>query len=186
MARKKKLPWSKAQLTVLHECWKASANRREFLAKISKKLPEIPSPIAWSLVRKLSRTDREWQMTARQKEREREERRAAKERLHQDRLKRRTERQQAQEWREQRTTLKEALDESYAAKISDKIGADFFFCSDMRQYVCRLACIFRVFSDSHVYGFSHGGPCDKCERMDEHIPVLQEIVRRSPNEKQKS
>jgi hypothetical protein len=181
MARKK-MPWSKTQLAALHECWKAARNRQEFLALVSEK----PPPLAWSLVRKLSRTDREWQMTARQKERDREERKLAKERMRQERLKRRDERQRAQEWREQRGTLRVGLKESHAKRVAKEIGTDFFFCPDVRQYVCRLSCIFRVFSENDMYGFSHGGPCEKCERMDEHIPVLEKIIGRPSDEKQKS
>lgn len=184
MARKK-MPWSKAQLTALHELWKTARSRQEFLAAVSEKLPGIPPPIAWSLVRKLSRTDREWQMTARQKERDKEERKLAKERARQERLKRRDERQKAQEWRDQRSVLRTSLKTSHAKRVAKEIGTDFFFCPDVRQHVCRLSCVFRVFSETDLYGFSHGGPCEKCERMDEHIPVLERIIGRPSDEKQK-
>lgn len=185
MARKK-IPWTKVQLTTLHECWKATRNRQECLDLVAKKLPEIPPPLAWSLVRKLSRSDREWQMTARQKDRDRDERKLAKERSRQDRLKKREERQRNQEWKEQRGTIRTTLKDSHAHGIIAEIGADFFFCPDVRQYVCRLSCIFRVFSEHDTYGFSHGGLCEKCDCMDEHLPALEEIIRRSSNEGQKS
>lgn len=185
MARKK-MPWTKAQLTTLHECWKAARNRQECLDLVAKKLPEIPPPVAWSLVRKLSHSDREWQMTARQKDRDRDERKLAKERAQQDRLKRREERQRTQEWKEQRETLRTTLKESHVPSIVKEVGTDFFFCTDVRQYVCRLSCIFRVFSEHGTYGFSHGGPCEKCERMDEYIPILEEITGRPSDEEQES
>jgi len=183
---KKKIPWTKAQLTTLHECWKAARNRKECLKLVSEKLPEILPPVAWSLVRKLSRSDREWQMTARQKERERDERRATKERVHQDRLKRREERQLTEEWKEQRGNLRMMLKESHAVPIAKEVGTDFFFCPDVCQHVCRLSCIFRVFSEHEMFGFLHGGPCEKCERMDEYIPVLEKITRRKDNERQET
>jgi len=186
MARKKKLPWSKAQLATLHECWKAARNRQECLDLVAKKLPEIPPPVAWSLVRKLSLSDREWQMTARQKDRDRDERKLAKERTRQERLKRRDERQKVHEWREQREILRTTLKESYTKYIAEEIGTDFFFCPDVRQYICRLSCIFRVFSDHDKSGFSHGGFCEKCERMDEYIPTLEKIIGRANHEEQKS
>jgi hypothetical protein len=185
MARKK-TPWSKAQLATLHKCWKEAGSRQEFLTLVSERLAEIPPPVAWSLVRKLSRSDREWEMTARQKERDKEERRLAKERHRQDRLRRRDERQKVQQWKEQREVIRKLLSDAYADLIAKAVGMDFFFCPDMRQHVCRLTCVFRVFSGEGTYGFSHGGPCEKCERMDEHIPALEEILRRPTDEKQKS
>jgi hypothetical protein len=181
---KKKIPWTKAQLATLHECWKTARNRKECLKLVSEKLPEIPPPVAWSLVRKLSRSDREWQMTARQKERERDERRTTKERVRQDRLKRREERQLTEEWKEQRGKLRTELKESHATCVAKEVGTDFFFCPDVRQHICRLSCIFRVFSEREMLGFLHGGPCEKCERMDEYIPVLEKIIRRQNDERQ--
>lgn len=186
MPRKKKIPWTKAQLTVLHECWKASHDRRECFALIARRIPEMPPPIAWSLVRKLSRTDPEWQKTARRKERDKEERATAKERVRQERLRRRDERQKIQEWKTQRESLRAQLCEKHAKRVAKEIGTDFFFCSDVRQHVCRLSCVFRVFSGQGVQGFSHGGPCEKCERMDGHIPALEKIVGRSDDEGQES
>jgi len=164
--------WSKAQIATLHECWKTSHNRRECLALVSKKLPGMPPPIAWSLVRKLSRSDHDWQITARQKDREREEQRLIQERIRQDRLKRKDERKKAQEWQDQRRKLRLTLEKSYAKLIAEEIGTDFFFCPDVRQYMCRLACIFRVFSEHDEYG----SLCEKCGRMDEHIPALERII----------
>jgi hypothetical protein len=185
MARKKKLPWTSAQLATLHECWKTSRNRQHCLELVAQKLPEIPPPLAWSLVRKLSRSDRDWQMTARQKEREKDERKLAKERARQDRLKRKDERQKVQEWKEQRETIREGLGERHLKRVAAIVGTDFFFCPDVRQHVCRLSCVFRVFSKQDQYGFAHGGPCEKCERMNEHIPALERIIGRSDDEKQK-
>lgn len=187
MARKKKkLPWSKNQLAALHECWKSSRSRQHFLEIVAQKLPEIAPPIAWSLVRRLSRSDQDWQMTARQKEHEREKRRLTKERTKQDRLKRKDERQRAQEWKEQRETIRNGLLETHAGRVAAIVGTDFFFCPDMRQYVCRMACAFRVFSKEGECGFSYSGPCEKCERMDEHIPALERIIGRPSNERKKS
>jgi hypothetical protein len=184
--KRKKTPWSKAQLDTLHECWKVSQSRQKYLELVAQKLPEIAPPVALSLARKLSRSDRDWQMTARRKEREREERKLAKERSRQDRLKRRDERQRAAEWRSQRETIRDGLSETHVSLVAKVVGTDFFFCPDTRQHVCRLSCVFRVFSKDDQYGFAHGGPCVKCERMDEHIPALERIIGGVSDEKQKS
>jgi len=176
MARKKKIPWTKAQLFTLHECWKAAKSRQECLALVTEKLPEMPPPIAWSLIRKLSKSDREWQITTKQKEREKEEQKLAKERNRQKKLQRREEREQEQEWKAQRERLRSLLDVSHVKKISQEVGDDFFFCTDAHQHVCRLSCIFRIFSGYGAFGFSHGGCCEQCERMDEYIPTLEQII----------
>lgn len=182
--KKKRTPWSKAQLDTLHECWKAANSRQKYLELVAQRLPGIPPPVALSLARKLSRSDRDWQMTARRKEREREENRLAKERSRQDKLRRRDERQRAREWKGQREAIREALSDRHADRVAKEVGTGFFFCPDARQHVCRMSCVFRVFSKDDRYGFSHGGPCERCERMDEHIPALERIIGGSSDEGQ--
>ena len=175
MARKKRV-WSKQQLEKLHECWMASKNRKECLVAVSERLPEMPPPVALALIRRLSRTDRNWQMTARRKEREREEERQAKERLKEERLRRRDQRKQIEESRERRREIGDTLCETHAERIAAEIGDDFFFCPDTRQQVSRLSCIFRAFGSQDKYGFAHNGPCSGCERMMAHAAALREIT----------
>jgi len=184
--KKRKASWTKAQLDTLHECWKASQTRQKYLELVAQRMPEIPPPTALLLARKLSRSDRDWQMTARRKERECEERQLAKERNRQDRLRRHDERQRAKEWKGQREAIREALSKKHAEQVEEVVGSEFFFCPDTRQHVCHLSCVFRVFSKDDKYGFVHGGPCDKCERMDEHIPALERIIGGLGDEGQKS
>jgi hypothetical protein len=43
-----------------------------------------------------------------------------------------------------------------------------------------------VFSEHDIYGFSYGGPCEKCDRMDEYIPALEKITGRPSDEEQES
>ena len=173
---RKKLPYSASQIAALHECWKEAHSGRSFLELAAARIPAIPPPAAMSLVRRLSRSDPAWQATARQKERERDERKLVKERARQDKLKRRNDRQMAQEWKGRREAIRSALVEANVAKVVAIVGTGFFFCADTRQQVCRLSCVFRVFSGDDRYGFSHGGPCERCERMDEHIPALERII----------
>lgn len=171
---KRKSPWSKTQLVTLYECWKDSNSRQECLILVSKKLPEMPPPVAWALIRRLSRTDRDWQVTARQKERQKEERKLVKERARQERVRKRSERQQEKEWKGQREALRTTLNKSHVRKVAKEIGSDFFFCPDTHQFVSRLSCIFRVFSNAVETVCDK--KCSDCDRMDSYIPTIERII----------
>jgi hypothetical protein len=189
-ARRKRKPgskWTKRQLNILHECWKATATRKACLELVAEKLPEMPPPAAWSLVRKLSRTERSWIMTARQKEREKEKKKKDRERAREARLKRREERERAQVRRDKRSDMRDRLRDSHADGVAAEIGADFFFCPDVKQHVSVLSCVYRVFAPASKYGFSHGGPCSTCRRMDKHLPALERVLsKEKTNAKQDS
>ena len=178
-SRRKRKPgsqWTKRQLNLLHECWKATLTRKTCLEMVAQKLPEMPPPAAWALVRKLSRTERSWIMTARQKERDKEQKKRDQEKARTDRVRRREERERAKEKRDQRYGIRDILTDAHADKVAEEIGTDFFFCPDMRQQVSVLTCVFRVFSPPSQYGFSYGGPCASCKRMDKHLPTLESLI----------
>ena len=174
--RKPGSQWTKRQLNVLHECWKATSTRKACLELVVKKLPEMPPPAAWALVRKLSRTEQAWIMTARQKERDKEKKKRDKEKARAARAKKREERERTKERRDRRSDMRDLLRDDHADKVAEEIGTDFFFCPDIRQQVSVLTCIFRVFSPPGQYGFSHGGSCASCRRMDKHLPVLERVL----------
>jgi hypothetical protein len=169
--------WTKRQLDILHECWKSTSTRKACLEKVAEKLPEMPPPAAWALVRRLSKRERAWILTAQQKEREKEQKRRAKERAKEQRAQRRAEREKAKARRDRRGDIRDRLRDKHMKRVAAEIGSDFFFCPDVQQQVCVLSCIFRVFSPPSKYGFSHGGPCSTCRRMDKHMPVLESILK---------
>lgn len=181
--RKRKVgsKWTKRQLDILHDCWKTTATRKACLEKVAEKLPEMPPPAAWSLVRRLSQRERAWILTAQQKEREKEQKKRERERAREQRARRKVEREKAKARRDRRGEIRERLRDTYAKQVAKQIGADFFFCPDVQQQVCVLSCVFRVFSPPSQYGFSHGGPCSTCRRMDKHMPVLESILEDTKN-----
>lgn len=180
MGRRKKV-WDKEQLKILHECWKISKTRQECLKLIAEKLPKIPPPVAWSLIRKMSHSDNEWKVTAKQKERERKEQKLLKERTRQIKMKRRDEKQRTKEWKNQRENIQKKLTDDNLEQVSDIVGTDFFFCPEIHQYVCPVSCIFRVFSNNEQYN----GSCEKCDRLNEHIPALEKIIEGEKDEGQR-
>lgn len=174
--RKSGSQWTKHQLNVLHECWKSTSTRKACLEKVVERLPEMPPPAAWALVRRLSKRERAWILTARQKEREKERAKRERERAKEQRVKRRAEREKAKERRDRRGEIRDRLRDRHMAQVEQHVGADFFFCPDVQQQVCLLSCVFRVFSPLGDYGFSHGGPCSTCRRMDRYMPALEDIL----------
>jgi hypothetical protein len=174
--RKTGSQWTRQQLNALHECWKSTTSRKACLELVAQRLPEMPPPAAWFLVRKLSRTEKAWIMTARQKVREKERRKEDLERSREARHRRREERERAQIRRDKRSDMRDRLDDSHAGKIAAEINADFFFCPDVKQHVSPLSCIYRIFSGTGEYDFSYGEPCSTCRRMDKHIPVIESVL----------
>jgi peptide subunit release factor RF-3 len=176
--RKKRIKWSKEDLQILHECWKESKNRKQCLELVSKKLKHMPTPVAWSLIRKLSKTEKEWQITFNQKNKQKEEDKNLKEKSRQERVKRKVEKQNTQEMNERLELIKKKLLDSDLDKIINKVGQDFFFCSDVRQYVSVASCVYRVFSFSGQYGLVYSGVCNKCEKMFKYTSEIEEIIKK--------
>jgi hypothetical protein len=175
--RSAKPAWPKKILDLIHECWESTATRKACLELLADKVPEMPPPAAWGIIRKLSKTDKRWILTARKKQREKEALKQARERRRAERAKRREARERKKEWRDRQDSFRKKLSAKHLEKIQKRIEAEFFFCPDTKQHVNNIACIFRVFSGDDWFGFSHSGPCARCKRMDKHLPEIEKAIR---------
>jgi len=168
----------KKTLDTIHKCWRETDTRKQCLERLGAELPSIPPPTAWGIIRKLSKTDRQWILTARQKERKKAAKKAERERKRAERAKKRQARERKQEWQARRDAIRAKLKARHLEKVRAQVDPEFFFCPDMRQQVSNISCIFRVFSGEDMCGFVHGGPCSSCKRMDKHIPAVEKVARR--------
>lgn len=184
MAKKKK-KFTKAQLEILFECWKNGNNTKEWLDLIAKNLPKVSQLAALSAMRSLVKTDAAWQKAdtrkknkkekeKREKKAEKEKKKAAAVQKKQEREKRKAEKEKVKAYKERIENIKQNLKASDMNSLLEKINAEYFFCSEMDQYVNNISCIFKVFSDE--YSELLDTKCEKCEKMNKHIPVLEEIV----------
>jgi hypothetical protein len=178
--------WSQEQLDILYECWKDGKKPRNIIPLIQKRLPNSPLPKALGLIRKLSKTDPKWvgwiTRTTNKEEnkkliqqQEKEQKRLEKEKKKQLRAEKKKLREEKKAKKELKHVLKRKVLLNCSDEIKEKINPEFFFCSDVGQFVNNNSCIVRVFGGEHE-GFSHGGPCDKCNRMDKYIPIIEEIA----------
>jgi len=172
--RKPSLP--RATLSAIHKCWKETDTRKECLELLAERVPDIPPPKAWGIIRKLSKTERQWVLTAREKERAKEALEKEKERKRKERVRNREKREKEKARRSRSGEIGDRLKPEHFPLLSDSLGNDFFFCPDVRQHVTVPSCVFRVFYVDEAYGFSPGGPCLKCRRMDKHIPEIEKAI----------
>jgi hypothetical protein len=181
----KQYKWTQRKLDILYECWKNGATTKERIPYIEGSLPKVPLPIAISVMRKLARTDSKWIKWTTRKSNEKEKEKVEKQQLKERKLIEKESRKKAREekreileekkkYKDRQSSLRLMLDDSFKKDLQEKISPEFFFCSDVQQYVCNNACIFRVFSEE--YEFMYSGPCLKCKRMDKHISKIEELV----------
>lgn len=188
MGRKRKSidPWTTDRVNVLYECWKEGNDTKDRIKLIEKNL-DVPLPTALSAMRKLAKSDPKWIRWATRKKNELEKAKLAKEkeieRKKQEKEQRRAQREVQRKIKEvklrekkEKSLLESKIDNTYVSDISGKIPPEFFFCPDVSQFVNNNSCIFRVFSKDKKYEISHGGPCEKCKRMDKFIPILKELI----------
>lgn len=184
MAKKKK-NFTKEQLKILFECWKNGSNTKEWLELIAKNLPKISPLVALSTMRSLAKTDIEWQKAAtkkknkkekekREKKVEREKKRIAAAQKKQEKEKRRAEKIKLEVFKEKLLHIKQNLKSEDIKVLLEKINIEYFFCSNMDQFVNNISCIFKIFSNE--YSDLLDSKCEKCEKMNKHIPVLEEIT----------
>jgi len=183
MAKKKKVPLTKRQLDILYECWKEGTNTKERLSLIEERMPpKVSTLTSLKIMRRMAKTDTKWlKWTTRQnnlKEREKIEKLKEKERKIKEREQKKKYREQRREEKLQRQTqrnkkeqISKNIDPKLINELEDRISTEFFFCPETHQYVTNITCIFRVFND-----FSFGTSCDKCKKMNKHIPILEEVV----------
>jgi len=175
--RRSKHSWPKKTLDLIYECWDSTSTRKECLTLLADKVPTMPPPTAWGIIRKLSKTDKRWILTARKKQREKEALKQARERRRTERAKKREVRERKKEWKDQQNLFRKKLNTKHLEKIQKRIEPEFFFCPDTKQYVNVISCIFRVFSGEDWFGFTHCGLCAKCKRMDIHLPEIEKVIR---------
>ena len=175
--RSSKPSWPKKILDAIHECWARTSTRKECLELLGTKVPDMLPPAAWGIIRKLSKTDRRWILTARKKAREKEALKQARDRRRVERANKREVREQKREWKDQQDSFRNKLKTKHLKKIQEHIEPEFFFCPDTKQFVNIVSCIFRVFSGEDWYGFTHCGPCAKCKRMDKYLPEIEKALR---------
>jgi len=190
MARKKKASLTKNQLDILYECWKEGTDTQERLALIEQHMPKVPTLKALKIMRRMAKVDTKWlKWTTRQKnlkekekldkekekqkvQAEKERRKNERERRKRDKEEKKQERVQQQNQKSQKELITKHIESSLADDLEKRIPMSFFFCPDTHQFVNNISCIFRIFSED----FSFGNSCDKCKRMDKHIPILKEII----------
>lgn len=173
------------QLNTLYDIWKEVEGWKERLALIEERLPKVQALNALSVMRKMAKTDTKWlKMTTRKKnqeEKEKQDKEKAKAQKIAERETKKKEREEKREVSEQKKKSKKCFMEIYANfnkshldKLKEMVKPEFFFCPDIQQFVNNLSCIYRVFS--HEYVDLTTGPCEKCKRLNEYIPILEEIV----------
>ncbi len=179
MARRKKKwkpPISDASLNILFECWAKSSTKRECIENVKRDLPKILPPVAWGIIRKISKIDNKWILEGRKKERKKEEAVEEKIRKRKERQSRKLKREQKKKWKEQKEEFKKLLKNEDVERLKQEIEFEFFFCPDLQQQVNNISCIYRIFSVEQKYGFVQNGSCLKCKRMDKYIPVIKKII----------
>jgi len=191
--RRKRTKWTKRQLDVLYECWKNAETNKERIELVEEKLPKIPPLAALNKMRSMAKTDSKWigMATRRKNQKEKEKlqielekkrKRKERERKQEEKEKRRVLREQKRKEKE-KTKAEKTLKEKIKSKlkrtdvevVEGKVEGKIFFCPKVQQFMNNVSCIFRTYSDD--YGFSVGGPCEKCTKMDEYIPILQEVIK---------
>jgi len=189
---KKRKKWTKKQLDVLYECWKGADSNKERLLLVEEKLPKVPSLAALNKMRTMAKSDSKWIGMATRKKNQKEkeklsielEKQRKRDEIEKKKLERERKRKEREEKRQRREemrtekTLKEKIKSSLLLKDEEKIKKEMdpklFFCSKIHQFISEISCIFRIFSEE--YG-SPSGPCEKCVKMDKHIPLLQEVIK---------
>lgn len=186
---KKKRKFTKEQLKILFECWKNGNNTKEWLELIAKNLPKIAPLVALSMMRSLVKTDVAWQKAAtkkknkkekekREKKTEKETKRIAAAQKKQEKEKRRAEKIKVEFFKEKLLQIKQNLKSEDIKILLEKINIEYFFCSNMDQFVNNVSCIFKIFSNE--YSDLLDSKCEKCEKMNKYIPVLEEIANARP------
>ena len=174
----------KQHLEILFECWKNGNNTKEWLELITTNLPKLPPLKALSVMRKMAKTDEQWLRAAnrktnkkekekKEKQKEKENKRAAAVAKREEREEKRAERDKKKEQSDRLNNIKENLTKEDVNILIEKIGIEYFFCSDLHQYVNNISCIFKLFSNEYK---DSGNNCENCLKMNKHIPLLEEIV----------
>ena len=197
--RNKRTKWKKSQLDILYECWKGADSNKDRIKLVEEKLSSIPPLVALNKMRVMANSDPKWiSMSTRkknQKERElkkveleKEKKKKERERRREEVLQRKLLREEKKKEREKmkikksiKNEIKDGLKISDFENIKQLVENKMFFCNRVQQFMSNIVCIFRVHSKD--YGFSIGGPCEKCNKMDEYIPKIQEVLDNARQER---
>ena len=179
-----KKKFTKADLEILFECWKEGENSKEWIKLIEERLPKIPTLFALSTMRKMAKTETRWlKMATRkknQKEKEKEEKQREREKRKQESFKKKKEREERRKEKEKRqeqekkfSKIKDNLKISDTKIIMEKLGEEYFFCSEVDQYVNNISCIYRLFSNE--YPVLLNSKCERCIKLNKYLPKIEEV-----------
>jgi len=186
--KRKKKKFTKKQEDIIYECWKNGNTYKEKLALLEKELPNISHPDALSYMRKASKNDTKWLKYATRKKNEKEKEKLEKKKEREkkkiilakkrkEREERRRKREERQKVKKDKEKVKKNLSPKHISKICDKVPPEFFYCPDVKQYVNKISCIYRVFGKDKKYNYSPDGPCSSCKRMDKYMDIIKEITK---------
>jgi hypothetical protein len=177
--RKRKLTGK--QLDALFDCWVSTLGRKDFIAAVAQKIPELSPPTAFAAVRKLSKSDQKWIEATKRKENAKEQAKLIISQKKEEKQKKRQEKERAQEKTQRQEGLRQSLTSKHVTDVAKEIPADVFFCPKVYQFTNVIACIFRTYSEETQYGLIPNPACLACTLHEKYMPVLEHIVRR-PNE----
>lgn len=167
----KKIKLTKKQNEILFECWENGNNTKDWLGLIAEKLPDIQPLRALPIMRKMMKVDEKWKKAVSERKRIIEENKLKikleKERISLERIKKKQHYDKVK-------YIRNNLTAKDIKTVESKIETDFFFCSDMEHYVSNISCIFKMFSNDYLD--LSNTKCDKCQRMNKFIPILEEII----------
>lgn len=183
--KKKDKTWTDAVLEALYECWKSCDNERELAKILEEKFPKIHPIASLSMVRKMIKTEKKWAQMATRKKNEKEKIKNEKNKEKEEKIKKAKERKEQKEVKKQqkekrnkeknlREKIKQKLDLSKMDDFNKHIDTEFFFCSEMQQYMPVVSCIYRVFGNEPFY---HGACCEKCKHMEKYFQLVKEITK---------
>lgn len=177
---------TKSQLDVLFECWKDGDTTKDRLELVAKRLPKISPLVAISTMRTMSKTDIRWQKMATRKrnkeEKEKLEKVAKKEekkvlavQKKTETEKKKLEKDKIKKEKDRINYIKENFKTSHSKEIINRIGIEYFFCSDLDQYTNNISCLFRLFSNE--YPVILDTKCESCIKMNKYISLIEEILK---------
>lgn len=178
---RKKIKCTKKQLDILYECWKNVETNKERIKLVKEKLPNIPPLVALNDMRFMAKTSPRWINVVMHKKNQKKEEKLKIESKKRIREEKKKERNKIIAKKSLIEEIRSNLKCSDKSLVERKIKSKIFFCTKIQQFMNNISCIFRKYSED--YGLLTGTFCEKCIKMDEYIPVLQEIINFKQNNK---
>lgn len=163
---------TRKQLNFLYDCWEKTDKNKERIAIIEREFPQIHPLVLLNKMRFMAKNDPKWidmEINKRNKKNKEKERLKFEK---QNKKNKKEIKELKNKNNKNKKEIKEKLKYLNLKEIEDKIDSNLFFCNKMQQFVNNIFCIYRIYSIEH-YSVKI---CEKCDKMDQYIPVLKGIL----------